>query len=111
MVRLHRHLHDTYLNGTEVGAERLAPGWTDYNDRLQYRAYDVTGTRAHRRCRHRRYGTSPWYSAPLSTEYTDGTRPPRATDTITLAGTGAPGFVMGFRRGSVQPDNSLPRLL
>ena len=30
-------LHDTYLNGAKVGEERLAPGWTDYNKRLQYR--------------------------------------------------------------------------
>lgn len=37
-------LHDTYLNGTRVGAERLAPGWTDYTKRLQYRGFDVTSS-------------------------------------------------------------------
>jgi alpha-L-rhamnosidase len=91
-------LHDTYLNGARVTAERLAPGWTDYNDRLQYRVYDVT-----ERLRQgnntlgalvgngwysgsvgfagsQRYGTSPWYSARLSIEYTDGTRADVRTD-------------------------------
>jgi alpha-L-rhamnosidase len=91
-------LHDTYLNGTKVGAERLAPGWTDYNDRLQYRVHDVTqslkqggntlgalvgngwysGTIGF--AGSQRYGTSPWYSAQLSIEYTDGTRADVRTD-------------------------------
>jgi hypothetical protein len=30
------------LNGQPVGAERLAPGWTDYRKRIDYQAYDVT---------------------------------------------------------------------
>jgi alpha-L-rhamnosidase len=91
-------LHDTYLNGAQVSAERLAPGWTDYTKRLQYRAYDVT--RQLKRGRNtigalvgngwysgsvgfagsQRYGTSPWYSAQLSIEYTDGTRAEVRTD-------------------------------
>jgi alpha-L-rhamnosidase len=91
-------LHDTYLNGSKVGAERLAPGWTDYNDRLQYRAYDVTGSLKQGSntlgalvgngwysgnigfAGSQRYGTSPWYSAQLSIEYTDGTRADVRTD-------------------------------
>ena len=91
-------LHDTYLNGTKVGAERLAPGWTDYNKRLQYRVHDVT--QALRQgdntlgallgngwfsgnigfAGNQRYGTSPWYSAQLAIEYTDGTRADLRTD-------------------------------
>jgi len=35
-------LYEAYINGTRVGDERLAPGWTDYNRRIQYRTYDVT---------------------------------------------------------------------
>ncbi len=31
------------LNGSEVGDQVLAPGWTDYNARIQYQTYDVTG--------------------------------------------------------------------
>ena len=91
-------LHETYLNGAKVSAERLAPGWTDYTKRLQYREYDVTA-----RLRtgsntlgalvgngwysgnigfagSQRYGTSPWYSAKLSLEYADGTRAEVRTD-------------------------------
>jgi alpha-L-rhamnosidase len=30
------------LNGTRVGIEEFTPGWTDYNKRVQYLAYDVT---------------------------------------------------------------------
>ncbi len=36
-------LHETRLNGAKVGADALAPGWTDYTKRLQYKEYDVTG--------------------------------------------------------------------
>ncbi|GID32002.1 alpha-L-rhamnosidase [Paractinoplanes brasiliensis] len=91
-------LHETFLNGQPVTAERLAPGWTDYNKRLQYRVYDVTA-----KLRtggntigalvgngwysgnlgfagSQRYGTRPWYSARLSVEYTDGTRADVRTD-------------------------------
>ena len=91
-------LHDTYLNGARVGAERLAPGWTDYTKRLQYRAHDVTA--AIRQGQNaigamigngwysgnigfagsQRYGTSPWYSAQLVVEYTDGTSATVRTD-------------------------------
>jgi alpha-L-rhamnosidase len=91
-------LHDTYLNGARVGADRLAPGWTDYNKRLQYRAYDVTA--AIRQgdnalgamigngwysgnvgfAGSQLYGTSPWYSAQLVVQYTDGTSTTVNTD-------------------------------
>jgi alpha-L-rhamnosidase len=30
------------LNGTRVGREEFTPGWTDYHQRVQYLAYDVT---------------------------------------------------------------------
>lgn len=33
---------DCYLNGARVSDDRLNPGWTDYNKRVYYRAYDVT---------------------------------------------------------------------
>lgn len=35
-------LYDAWLNGGRVGEDRLAPGWTDYNKRVQYQTYDVT---------------------------------------------------------------------
>ena len=91
-------LHDTYLNGARVGVERLDPGWTEYTKRLQYRGYDVTGAiRSGRNALgavigngwfsgnigfagSQRYGTSPWYSAQLVIQYTDGTSTTVSTD-------------------------------
>jgi alpha-L-rhamnosidase len=36
-------LYELRLNGARVGTEELAPGWTDYDHRVTYRAHDVTG--------------------------------------------------------------------
>ncbi|HEY3504351.1 MAG TPA: family 78 glycoside hydrolase catalytic domain [Actinocatenispora sp.] len=35
-------VYSVRLNGSRVGDEHLAPGWTDYAARIAYRAYDVT---------------------------------------------------------------------
>jgi alpha-L-rhamnosidase len=35
-------LYEAYVNRRRVGEERLAPGWTDYDRRIQYQTYDVT---------------------------------------------------------------------
>jgi alpha-L-rhamnosidase len=35
-------LYDAQINGKRVGDAYLTPGWTSYNKRLQYQAYDVT---------------------------------------------------------------------
>ena len=35
-------LYEAHINGTKVGDAVLTPGWTSYNKRLQYQAYDVT---------------------------------------------------------------------
>jgi alpha-L-rhamnosidase len=37
-----RGLYEMHLNGRRVGDELFTPGWTSYNQRLQYQAYDVT---------------------------------------------------------------------
>ncbi|HEY1106728.1 MAG TPA: alpha-L-rhamnosidase N-terminal domain-containing protein, partial [Agromyces sp.] len=37
-----RGLYELQLNGEPVGDQELAPGWTDYNTRIQYQSYDVT---------------------------------------------------------------------
>src|SRR6266498_5070665 len=37
-----RGVYEAYVNGARVGDERLAPGWTDYNTRIQYQTHDVT---------------------------------------------------------------------
>jgi alpha-L-rhamnosidase len=36
-------LYEAQLNGQKIGDAFLTPGWTSYNKRLQYQAYDVTG--------------------------------------------------------------------
>ena len=36
-------LYELTLNGKKVGDQFLAPGWTDYNRRIQSQTYDVTG--------------------------------------------------------------------
>ncbi|ADB32637.1 alpha-L-rhamnosidase [Kribbella flavida DSM 17836] len=44
-ARLYATAHGIYeptLNGTRVGDEQLAPGWTAYEQRLRYQTYDVT---------------------------------------------------------------------
>jgi alpha-L-rhamnosidase len=35
--------YEAQINGHKVGDGYLTPGWTSYNKRLQYQAYDVTG--------------------------------------------------------------------
>ena len=35
-------LVEPHLNGARVGTDYFVPGWTDYNQRVYYRAYDVT---------------------------------------------------------------------
>ena len=36
-------LYEAELNGKRVGNQVFTPGWTSYNNRLQYQTYDVTG--------------------------------------------------------------------
>ncbi|MEV0663520.1 family 78 glycoside hydrolase catalytic domain [Actinomadura luteofluorescens] len=38
-----RGLYEMRVNGARVGDAELAPGWTDYRDRVDYQVYDVTG--------------------------------------------------------------------
>lgn len=35
-------LYEAFINGQRVGQDYLTPGWTAYDDRVQYQAYDVT---------------------------------------------------------------------
>jgi len=37
-----RGIFELYANGERIGEDVFAPGWTDYNTRIQYRSYDVT---------------------------------------------------------------------
>jgi alpha-L-rhamnosidase len=38
-----RGLYEAHLNGHRIGDHELAPGWTDYRDRIDYQTHDVTG--------------------------------------------------------------------
>ncbi len=94
-----RGFYEVHINGKKVGDELLAPGFTDYDARLQYQTYDVTGL-LHRgqngigallgygwyaghmnlhdlRCI---YGYFPQFLAQLEIELTDGTTMTIATD-------------------------------
>ncbi|MER7577813.1 family 78 glycoside hydrolase catalytic domain [Streptomyces sp. NPDC126514] len=91
-------LHETRLNGSRVGDDVLAPGWTDYNKRLPYSVYDVTQQLRQGEnvlgatlgngwysgwigfAGGQRYGTQPWYAAQLHVTYTDGTTQTVRTD-------------------------------
>ena len=35
-------IYEARINGVAVSADRLAPGWTDYNQRIAHQSYDVT---------------------------------------------------------------------
>jgi alpha-L-rhamnosidase len=38
-----RGLYEVSINGKKAGDQFLAPGWTDYNTRIQAQTYDITG--------------------------------------------------------------------
>jgi alpha-L-rhamnosidase len=103
-------LYEARLNGHRVGDAVLTPGWTDYNQRICYQAYDVTGMLsegdnvigviladgwyagylgfdAKRRGAH--YGAEPELLAQLAITYADGSQEQVVTDQHWQAGTGA----------------------
>ena len=102
-----RGVYELHINGTKIGDEVLAPGWTDFRKRVQYQAYDVTrqlqrGNNAvgvilgdgwgsgyigfSRQRNH--YGDTPALLAQLEVQYADGTRQTVTTDTSWQGGTG-----------------------
>ena len=86
-----RGVYELSLNGEKVGDSHLAPGWTNYNKRIQYQTYDVTdqvksGANALgayiapgwysgiiASFGNNKYGTKPSLLAQLRIDYTDGT--------------------------------------
>ncbi len=86
-------VYDVYLNGIKIGAEDLLkPGWTDYFERVQYQAYDVTElfaqpgnytlavTLAGGLFTCKGYGGCPMFSGELHLDYEDGSREIISTD-------------------------------
>ncbi len=35
-------IYEAYINGQKVGDQKMAPGWTNYHEYIQYQTYDVT---------------------------------------------------------------------
>ena len=94
-------LYEAYINGRRVGDYYLTPGWTSYNKRLQYQAYDVTDLLKSGRNAVGAVVSAGWYSGGLNyvspskryrygddiallmqinVEYSDGTKEVIATD-------------------------------
>ncbi|MDR8409416.1 glycoside hydrolase family 78 protein [Nonomuraea sp. 3-1Str] len=96
-----RGLYELSLNGRRVGDHELAPGWTDYRERVPYQVHDVTdllregenvlgailadgwwsgyvGFDARHQALH--YGTAPQLLAQLVVDFADGSRRVVATD-------------------------------
>ena len=94
-------LYEAYINGSRVGNAYLTPGWTSYNKRLQYQAFDVTallrkganavgavvtagwysgGMNWGSPARRFRYGDDVALLMQINIEYADGTTATIATD-------------------------------
>jgi alpha-L-rhamnosidase len=96
-----RGLYELRLNGHRVGDHELAPGWTEYHQRIMYQTYDVTdllaagenvlaavvadgwwsgfvGFDMRRPAQH--YGTAPQLLAQLVLDHADGSRRVVVTD-------------------------------
>lgn len=101
-------MYEARLNGQKVGDAQLAPGWTSYNNRLQYQAYDVTpqvrsggnalavtlGNGWYRSSlgwvtQRDVYGSHLALLAQLEIEYTNGTKTTIGTDASWKSSTGA----------------------
>jgi alpha-L-rhamnosidase len=91
-------VYELHINGEKVGNDVFAPGWTDYNTRVQYQAYDVTdyvqagqnavgaiaGTGWYAgtvgMLGRNIYGDNPYLLAELHIEYQDGSTEKLVTD-------------------------------
>jgi alpha-L-rhamnosidase len=104
-----RGIYEPYLNGVRVGDEVLVPGWTDYDKRIHYQTYDITGPLTEGRNvlgailgdgwfagfigfdpkrRGAHYGSRPQLLAQLNVEYEDSTTESIATDDSWRCSTG-----------------------
>ena len=57
--------YEIFLNGKRVGDDVLAPGWTDYRQRVKYQAYDVTAQLANGKNAIAALLAPGWYSTSL----------------------------------------------
>lgn len=107
-------LQNFYINGTKVGQDYFASGWTDYNKRVYYNVYDVSELLAQGNNTfgsilsggwysgylgyavlvgspqvNKFYGDFPLLKAQIDIEYTDGSKQRVSTDGSWKANTGA----------------------
>jgi alpha-L-rhamnosidase len=57
--------YEVFLNGKRVSEDLMAPGWTDYRERVVYQAYDVTSMLVAGRNAIGALLAPGWYSTPL----------------------------------------------
>jgi alpha-L-rhamnosidase len=99
-------VYELHLNGSRVGTDYFAPGWTDYAIRTQYQTYDITSSitqganaigailgtgwyAGHVGMMGRRiYGTNPSLLVQLEVEFTDGSSCRIVSDETWSMGTG-----------------------
>lgn len=62
-----RGVYEAYLNEKRIGRFVLAPGWTAYNERLQYQVYDITALLAEKNSLNVTVGRG-WYASPIPGE-------------------------------------------
>ena len=101
-------MYELRINGERVGKDFLTPGWTDYNKRVHYQSYDVTGlVKVGRGNAIGAILSDGWYAGNISVlgqmmygwqlrlmaqlvlDYTDGSQEVIATDPSWKASTGA----------------------
>lgn len=107
-------LYEFYINGKRIGEDYFAPGWTDYNKRVYYSAYDVTNEVKNGRnafgavlstgwyagylgyallvgtpTTHGFYGKVPLLKAQVEVEYTNGKKEVVSSNNSWRASTGA----------------------
>jgi len=57
--------YEMFLNGKRIGDDLLAPGWTDYRERVTYQTYDVTEQVQNTDCELVALLAPGWYETPL----------------------------------------------
>lgn len=57
--------YELFLNGRRAGDDVLAPGWTDFRERLKYQTYDVTNQLSEGQNAIAALLAPGWYSSPL----------------------------------------------
>ncbi|MEN8660987.1 MAG: family 78 glycoside hydrolase catalytic domain [Lentimonas sp.] len=111
-------IFDPYLNGERITESWFSPGWTDYNKRVYYRAFDLSdsvqqgdnvlgailadgwysGHIGWTKFKRNHYGTKPRFNGVLVLEMTDGTQQVVSTDDTWQGRTGPQAYA-SFLRG------------